>query len=307
VIAIIGVLIALLLPAVQAARESARRTQCSNNLKQIGLATLNFELSHKVFPPSHLTGGGHATWLVLLMPYLEEGNRYEISNAFGQYYSLPAEVQQSHVPTYLCPSHQGPSLSVTGDLRPGCPGAEVHQPGALGDYSLNGGDHQAGDKWYNGGGNGVAALAVNVETSGTCPNIQIERWRGQRELKNVTDGLTNTFLVGEKYVHPDYTGQREYADNCFFNDDSVSNYVRRAGLVNVSIGHDFVIVPTPTYKSDPFDVKDLGRNFGSSHSGGICQFVFCDGSVQLLTPDVDGITLARLSNISDGEVVSEFE
>src|SRR5262245_20166918 len=77
VIAIIGILIALLLPAVQAAREAARRTQCSNNLKQIGLSIQNYYDAHKSLPPSYLSGAGHATWLVLILPFTEEKSVYE--------------------------------------------------------------------------------------------------------------------------------------------------------------------------------------------------------------------------------------
>ena len=73
VITIIGILIALLLPAVQAAREAARRGQCTNNLKQIGLAVHNFHDARKALPPSFLTGGGHAPWLVMILPYVEQG------------------------------------------------------------------------------------------------------------------------------------------------------------------------------------------------------------------------------------------
>ena len=73
VIAIIGVLVALLLPAVQAAREAARRTQCTNNLKQMGLACHNFHDARKSLPPAYMSGEGFGTWLMLIMPYMEEG------------------------------------------------------------------------------------------------------------------------------------------------------------------------------------------------------------------------------------------
>ncbi|HTN75701.1 MAG TPA: DUF1559 domain-containing protein, partial [Pirellulaceae bacterium] len=79
VIAIIGVLVALLLPAVQAAREAARRMQCTNNLKQIGLAILNYENTHKSLPPGGLmqkSGFGHSWW-VRILPYVEQNAVYE--------------------------------------------------------------------------------------------------------------------------------------------------------------------------------------------------------------------------------------
>src|SRR5438445_12402709 len=77
VIAIIGVLVALLLPAVQAARESARRSQCSNHLKQIGLAVQNFEDSNKVLVPARMENYGGVTWVVFLLPFMEQGPFYQ--------------------------------------------------------------------------------------------------------------------------------------------------------------------------------------------------------------------------------------
>src|SRR3954471_20063556 len=77
VIAIIGILVALLLPAIQAAREAARRTKCVNNLKNIGLACLNYESTKKSYPPSSTIATDISTnglsWEVLILPYIEEG------------------------------------------------------------------------------------------------------------------------------------------------------------------------------------------------------------------------------------------
>ncbi len=73
VIAIIGILVALLLPAVQAAREAARRSQCTNNLKQTGLAIMNYESTFGELPPGAFLGEG-SSWSAFILPYLEEGN-----------------------------------------------------------------------------------------------------------------------------------------------------------------------------------------------------------------------------------------
>ena len=77
VIAIIAILIALLLPAVQAAREAARRTTCQNNMKQIGLASQIFTDVKNGIPSAYLDGGRHATWLVVILPYLEQNDLAE--------------------------------------------------------------------------------------------------------------------------------------------------------------------------------------------------------------------------------------
>ena len=307
VIAIIGILVALLLPAIQAAREAARRSQCQNHLKQIGLAVQNFETTRGKVPPAYLSGKGHGTWLVMIMPFLEEAAVYAESNVKTIYWGVPKEIVQSHVSAYYCPSRRGPMLSIDGDDSPG------HVPGALADYALNGGDHQAWIYWYyENGNNGMARFTREHEheipgyLAGSCPDTQVTRWTAQRRFKDVTDGLSQTFLVGEKYLHPDYWGRRLYADNSFFNDNHVNNYVRRAGIKTSK--HDFFIVPSPTYTSDRFQLANfLTRNYGSSHAGGTCQFVFCDGSVHALNPDIEGVTLARLANIHDGEVISGLE
>jgi prepilin-type N-terminal cleavage/methylation domain-containing protein len=83
VIAIIGILVALLLPAVQAAREAARRSQCLNNLRQLGVAILNYENAHKTFPPGGVTKGeccaatSAAGWTIYILPYVEEQALYD--------------------------------------------------------------------------------------------------------------------------------------------------------------------------------------------------------------------------------------
>ena len=133
VIAIIGILIALLLPAVQAARESARRTQCTNHLKQIGLAIHNFESTKRAVPPPALTGIGHATWLVLIMPYMEAGSLYDQANAAKMYWGANRDspgIVETQVAEYYCPSRRSSGLSVSGDSSSGC---SEHVPGALAD------------------------------------------------------------------------------------------------------------------------------------------------------------------------------
>jgi prepilin-type processing-associated H-X9-DG protein len=83
--------------------------------------------------------------------------------------------------------------------------------------------------------------------------------------------------------------------------------VGQAGVTSGNPPRDYFIVPSPEFASLPADVELLTVNFGSSHSGGRCQFVFCDGSVLALQPSVDGITLAALANIADGTVMSALE
>ena len=106
VIAFIGMLISLLLPAVQAARESARRTQCSSSLKQIGLAIQNFHAQRDELPPSR-NYDHYATWAFLILPFMEEGNLYDDWDGSVKYYYQSDEARLTPVEHYYCPSRRG--------------------------------------------------------------------------------------------------------------------------------------------------------------------------------------------------------
>src|SRR5262245_43456923 len=117
VMAILGVLIALLLPAVQRVREAANRTTCANNLKQIGVALHHYHDAHNKIPPSRLVDH-HATWAVLLFPYLEEDNLYRQWNIQKEYYEQSDLARRTPVRGYFCPSRRtastAPEVSISG-------------------------------------------------------------------------------------------------------------------------------------------------------------------------------------------------
>src|SRR5215472_16283486 len=105
VIAIIAVLIGLLLPAVQKAREAANRISCANNLKQLGLAMHNYENTLQILPPTRLAVGS-ATWAVLILPFIEQDNLYRQWNINFTYYQQNPVARLSPVKIYFCPSRR---------------------------------------------------------------------------------------------------------------------------------------------------------------------------------------------------------
>ncbi len=305
VIAIIGILIALLLPAVQAARETARRTKCANHLKQIGLAVHNFYSARKSLPPSFLSGGGHAPWLVMIMPYVEESNLYSMSNVSYSYFDaarMPDAVIRTEVSIYRCPSHRTDSgLSVSGDTR----GSVSHRPGALADYAACGGDGTVFPPYLDAANGALrpthspCPTAAGCQLSGTLvgpdPIWVYSNWKLNRRLAVIVDGLSKTLLAGEKHVFQGHDGERAYGDGSFYNDDDPSSPVKMAGPL-------YPLASSPT---DPL-ISNRTWTFGSHHPGGVINFVIMDGSVRPIMSSVDPVTIGYLANCRDGKVVSDY-
>jgi prepilin-type N-terminal cleavage/methylation domain-containing protein len=137
VIAIISLLLGLLMPAVQKAREAANRISCANNLKQIALALHHYHYTFKQLPPTRLDGG-RATWAVLLFPFMEQENLYARWNIAASYYAQTDEARLTPVRTYFCPTRRtagtDPRGSISGD-HPQDGDPNINIPGALGDYA----------------------------------------------------------------------------------------------------------------------------------------------------------------------------
>jgi len=178
VIAIIAILVALLLPAVQQAREAARRTQCKNNLKQIGIGLANYQETFKYYPMSMCTdmnfggtntGGGEWSIQARLLPFVEQENLQDLID-FNQSYGGQLKVKTHRVDTYLCPSE-------TNDMaRNGSNGEAAYYPL---NYVFNGGTWQVYDPAHNMGGDGAF-----------YPNSRLK----PRDFK---DGTSNTLAFSE--------------------------------------------------------------------------------------------------------------
>ncbi len=315
VISIIGVLVALLLPAVQAAREAARRMECRSNLKQLGLAALNFESTHRRLPSGgwgyqwpgfadvSSPAGQPGSWTFSLLPYLEQSALYQM----GSYHSDPPLREQAlrmrmqaAVPIYNCPSRRG------GDrfgFSPNCPSCPLPigmttplESTVRGDYAANAGDGAPDSNrliYWPSEFPGPADLAdANrlLRTNG-WPRPPSDwsgiSWlaRGVR-LADITDGTSHTFLFGEKYVMRDaYTTGMDWGDNesmygGFNNDNHRSTH------------------PFWPLLQDRYDVISIG-SFGAAHASG-AQFVMADGSVHNIAYTIDRVTYQHLGNRRDG-------
>jgi hypothetical protein len=168
----------------------------------------------------------------------------------------------------------------------------------LSDYAICGGDGSK-DAWWRfvplGASNGVAYRAdfANGKFDG---KDFFTGWRVVLSFKNIGDGLSNTLLVGEKFVHPDHQGEGIWGDNTFWSGDLGSPPIRLAGPR----------FPLALSDRDPVVFEDvINMPFGSPHPSGICQFVMVDGSVRSLSPTIDGTVLGYLANRDDGMLITD--
>ena len=304
VITIIGILIALLLPAVQAAREAARRLQCKNHLKQIGLACLNHEEIHGFLP----TGGwgnswaGEPTrgfdkrqpggWHFNILPYIEQQSLHDLG-ADGNRAALIQRVS-TPVATFYCPSRRA-AIAYPFKTPPHPPWFNLpSQPttvcrsdyaGSGGDYfaatfagprTLESGDAQS-DSWWaqqkGGQGNGIFYM------------------RSMIKISDISDGTSTTYLAGEKYAMPDH-----YLDGWTGNDDQGWDTAFDWDTLRWSSNDPYFGLPM----QDTLGFQTAG--FGSAHAIGF-HMAFCDGSVHTINYTIDPLVHSYLGNRKDGMAI----
>jgi prepilin-type N-terminal cleavage/methylation domain-containing protein len=289
VIAIISILIALLLPAVQQAREAARRADCINHLKQMGLAVLNFEQSMQTLPSSRLAPQ-YATWFVEIFPYIEQNNLYNSWNLTNTYYLQSSTTQTTQVSVFYCPTRRSPMLSTQYEISStGIPDSLQH-PGAMGDYACNGG------QFYDATVDDPNCEGTMCLAQWQVANNQLVSSNPQTRLRDITDGTSQTFLIGEKHVPLSKFGQSgpSWGDGSIYNGDFPRNFARLAGQPQFNLGQG------------PFDlVGPWHCKFGSYHPG-VCQFQFTDGHVVALSNSTNLTVLNKLAVRNDGQIIDGY-
>jgi len=315
VIAIIGILVALLLPAIQAAREAARRTQCQSNMKQIGLAVLNYASAHAdELPPGGITNGpccgtrSKEGWSISILPYLE------LQNLYDQYHfdkfnedKLNWPVLQQIVPVYLCPSDED---TQTLEMPESGPGSRILM--ARGSYRANTG--RCGDPprgfWDSPSEtNSFGPLASRwmgpFHATGNPPRGRIyENVTKIPKLKQITDGLSNTLFTGEG------TSQSSKSSEAVL----IQATIRRRtfwAYTYTSYNKSCVFPQTRTMLFDFGRCVEVGgpggsnpckRAWGSLHPGGL-HFNFGDGSVRFLSTSIDMQVFAAMATMAGEEII----
>ncbi len=312
VIGIIGILISLLLPAVQAAREAARRLECTNKLKQISLAVLNHEgLTHR-FP----TGGwgwrwvgdpdrGTAQnqpggWAYNILPFMEQTVLHNLGSGWKESdkYNAAAEMLATPLPEFICSSRRNAMLYPYHlGYNPQTYNAVNTPLAARTDYAINRGD------FYVDGGEGPRSYDdTSYIWPDTTPITGISFIRSMIQTRDITDGLSNTYLAGEKYLNPqDYTTGKDYGDDSSLYQGDDYDIARYTALVYYQ-GNQIITEMVPP-------VKDMRMYsdyfcFGSAHPT-TWQVSFCDSSVHSISYDIDPELHRRLGNRCDGQLVDK--
>lgn len=317
VVTIIGILIALLLPAVQAAREAARRLQCSNNLKQIGLACLNHEQQQGHYPSGGWSGvwvgdpdrgfgvkqpGG---WIYNILPFMEQMAVYQlpVDGQPGAITPKQVEGAQAMMKTPLsalnCSSRR-PAAAIPNYYNFAPANGNSSALFARTDYAVNVGDPQRAELTGISEYNAPGSLGNGDSTTYVWPNVSdfngISYMRSTVAVADITDGTSNTYLAGEKSLNPDdyVTGKANGDDwsmyTGFQNDNGRSTYYNST---NPSASWT-PLCDTPSYAGD--------NQFGSAHAGG-CNFVLCDGSVRSIIYSIDPWTHRCLGVRNDGQPI----
>jgi len=264
--------------------------QCSNNLKQIGLAIHGFHEANGCLPASRLPAH-YGTWATELWPYLEQ--RTLADNWLPElcYHDQPEENRQAQVPIYLCPSRRRPpQISKSGDGRGDVSDEDAR--GALGDYGAVVGD--SGDDYVESGNGPFLTAGSTKPVGGSDPHFRLVGGVIRHtNFAMIRDGMSNTIFVGEKHVPTGRFGiGRPYSDSSIYNGDNLERSCRFAGP-----GYGLARSPNEG-NNGSYQI----RNFGSYHPG-VCLFVFGDGSVRSLANSIDTQILGYLAVRNDGQVI----
>ena len=300
VIAIIGILIGILLPAVQQVREAARRTQCANQLKQLSLAILNYESAQQKFPPGFKIPS-MTMWSGLILPLIDQGNLSQTLDLNGPWSSLTGATQAnldalgSELPVFHCPSSGIPRRQfdplVGVDRTPSC-------------YL-------------------ACASGLNNRESGAEPWAGMHQYGGYpasdgiffRESKtrssDIRDGLSNTLLLGEVLPDQDlfgidYSGNNQKVDHWYIGSGDLPEMPSASHSAENSECLGSTACPFNSLFIVDAPINDKELCFGSAHPQGM-NMGFADGHIQFVNSNMDQSTRMAIGSRAGGEAVGSIE
>jgi prepilin-type N-terminal cleavage/methylation domain-containing protein/prepilin-type processing-associated H-X9-DG protein len=317
VIAIIATLIGLLLPAVQSAREAARRMQCANNLKQLGLGVMNYVSAKKRFPPGvqydegvtpigNLGGSNHGPatfgWGTFILPFSESNDVYSQFNSIASgtvkfpHYdwertAAAAAVAKNAISAFLCPSDVMGTLNVTANRAIGTDPTSGKDPYGKSNY--------VGVAGYSGAEDATGPpLVFRPSVVGGDPAAELDRRAGifgggsKTKISDIVDGTSKTLMLVER--DGSNINQSDHLNGLGKDGSWWAGSIRlrwpKTHLTNVNANATFLINGTYRYGT------------GSLHAGDGTNAVFADGHVQWISDNIDGSTWETLGGMADSGV-----
>jgi prepilin-type N-terminal cleavage/methylation domain-containing protein/prepilin-type processing-associated H-X9-DG protein len=300
VIAIVGTLVALLLPAVQAAREAARRGQCANHLRQIGLALHNYHLLERSFPPGNInrTAGfcpgmrepavSYSTrfgnWLISILPCMEQSTLYDRYD-FRYRNDAPENqlVRETHVPTYVCPADFDTTIPAVPATGPASRLVLKYMPGS---YRAVSGRSDDGINYLD----SEMMYSYAPTSRGAIHMVGVWGFRTET-IAGIRDGTSNTLIVGESTTRSS-PGYRTFWAYPYA-------YYTLSGITAQSrtLLGDFD--RCVEQEGNGLDIP-CKRGWGGLHSAGV-NFCFADGAVRMVSPSIDMTLLGNLATIAGSE------
>lgn len=295
VIAIVAILVGLLLPSVQSAREAARRIQCQNNLKQLGLAVLNFESAQRVFPASGWTQAGpgnpdgkYVGWRTIVLPYLEQGNVQSLYQPSLHWWNgTNLAVASIPIPTFLCPSvpTQAPIMSAV--AKPPRPALVFANPLGRTDYEAI---------------LGVQPASVDPVLYNANNRFSVMHRNSRNGFQSITDGSSQTVMILEAGGRPSVYRRGRYRSDLTneqgigwvdgegaFSLDGASPNGQREGC---GPSNGCTVAINSKNDNEPY----------SFHIGG-AMCLFADGHVQFVHQEISLATMAAMCTRAAGDVV----
>ncbi len=267
-IAIIGVMMSMMIPAIQASRETARRNLCQSNLAQLLLAMQNYENAFESFPAGVVNPDGpircepsglHQGWLLQMLPYLEEGNAYRLVDFSKSVYDPANAAVRDHWPNVIiCPSEPY-------DIRSAANYAGCHH---------------------------------EVEAPIAADNHGVLFLNSYVRRDDVSDGVSHTLFVGEKHADPDDLGWMSGTRATLRNTGLVPNDPSGAGVRMAAVSSENVAPP-----EGPAVTATYVGGFGSAHSGGL-SIALGDASVRFIADEIDQKVWQQLGHRSDGKLLN---
>ncbi len=319
VIAIIGVMVGLLLPAVQAAREAARRMSCQNNLKQLGLALHNYESVHRMFPPSSVAAGGsiNQPWSgqSFLLPYLEGGSEYALIDFSIGYHAAgnhalfpPSGIAATRIPVLMCPSEPNDRARLNASNTP------YHYPL---NYTLNVGRYLIYNPITRGDGGGAFGPNAKIRPASFLDGLS--NTLAFAEVKAFTPRFHDAVVPPTEPLRPEdvsasvsggawsaTNGHTEWVCGRAIHNGFTTTFTPNTVVPHVQGGQTFDIDVSSSREGRSASDITYGVITTRSHHAGLIQVGMMDGSIRGLSDSIDLNVYRGLGTRAGGEVLSDF-